>query len=330
MDLRNLTKNQHFLSQVEQRFNAVNSQARSNNQRIYSFSISDRNSHTINIDSGKGIKVSKNQSLHDLFSFHVLEKETGRYNFEKLFEDYENKVKINTESLLAKIYIPGADVKSEIIDIFRFKILNFVRNPYSIEKILNTFSAFKDVFPTEPIHYKNFNLVLNGNKPQKNKICKQLGITENYYREWLATIFLLLTPLGEGHLNFLDNLIKRMYENPNSLIKVIVYNYDKESCLLSDRGFSFYELENNTTVWDFNLYSHGFIRYIFIDIEALAPQDTPKEMLDMLRSTSNKVGWMREHNDFAELEIYNQRTIELCHEHVFGASKEYKGVTVSL
>lgn len=36
------------------------------------------------------------------------------------------------------------------------------------------------------------------------------------------------------------------------------------------------------------------------------------------------------HNDLAVLEIYNKHTVSFCHEHVFGASKEYEGVTVSL
>ena len=330
MDLRNVTKNQHFLPQVEQRLNAINPKAKSENQKIYSFSIKDRDAGIVSIDSEKGVRISKNLSLHDLFSFDVLGKEASKYNFEKLFHSYEVMIKSNTESLLSKIESTKADIKIEVLNIFRSKILNFIRNPYSIKRILNTFSSMKDLFPIDPVHHENFERVLNGNKPQQKHLCKQLDITENEYQEWLATIFLLLTPMKEEQLNFLDQFIKRIYENPNSLIKVCIYTYDDETCLISDRGFSFYELENNTTVWDFNLYSHGFIRYIFVNIEASVPQNTPKELLDMLKSTSNKVNWMTESNDLVALEIYNQRTVELCHEHVFGASKEYEGVTVFL
>lgn len=328
MDLRDVTKNQHFVPQVEQRLNAINPQAENENQKIYSFSIRDRELHTVSIDSKKGVKISQNLSLHDLFSFDVLGKNASRYNFEKLFHDYEARIRVDTESLLSKIVTPKTDIKSEIINIFRFKILNFVRNPYSIEKILNTFSSLKELFPTDPVHYKNFNRVLNGNKPQKKYVCKQLGITENEYQEWLATVFLLLNSMKEGHLNFLDQFIKMAYENSNSLIKVCVYIYDDETCLLSDRGFSFYELENNTRVWDFNLCSHGFIRYTFINIEESVPRDTPKEILDMLKLTSDKVGFMTESNDLIALEIYNQRTIELCHKKVFNSSINCYGITV--
>ncbi|HDZ9127033.1 TPA: hypothetical protein RUY84_003507, partial [Vibrio cholerae] len=37
--MENYTKNQHFLSQAEQRLNAINPTAKAKNQRIYSFDI---------------------------------------------------------------------------------------------------------------------------------------------------------------------------------------------------------------------------------------------------------------------------------------------------
>lgn len=329
MDLQDVTKNQHFVSHVEQRLNAIDIDAGKKNQRIYSFSLKNRESHTISIDPEKGSKIEKNLSLNYLFNFDVLKEEAARYNFEKLFYDYETRIKVNTESLLSKICMSESDdIKSEILNIFRFKILNFVRNPYSIKKFLNTFSDLKNIFPTGPIHYKNFNRVLNGSKPQQNYLCKQLGITKSEYREWLAIIFLLLTPLKADQPNFLDQSIKRVYENPDLFIQVYVYTYDNETCLLSDRGFSVYEIEDNTTVWDFNLCSHGFIRYVFVNIDKSVPQNTSKEVLDIFKSTSNEVKCMTEHNDLFALEIYNQRVVELCYENVFNSSTNCYGITV--
>lgn len=328
MDLHDLTKNQHFVPQVEQRLNAINPKARNENQKIYSFSIRDRNSYAVSIDSEKGVKISKNLSLNDLFSFDVLGEESSRYNFEKLFHDYETRIKVNTESLLSKIDTHRADIKIEILDIFRTKILNFVRNPYSIKKFLNTFVDLKSIIPTDPTHFESFNLVLNGSKPQQNYLCSQLGIIESEYREWLAMIFLLLVSMREDQPNLLDRFIKTTYENPNSLIRICIYTYDNQTCLLSDRGFNFYELENKTIIWEFNLYSHGFIRYVFINIDEAVPKNTSKEYLDMLRSTSNEVKLMREHNDLLALEIYNQRAIELCHKKVFNSSRKCYGVKV--
>ena len=329
MDLRDPTKNQHFLPQVEQRLNAINSQIKNENQKIYSFSIKDRDVGIVSIDSEKGVRISKNLSMNDLFSFDVLEKEASKYNFEKLFHSYEVTIKSSTKSLLSKIDLPKADIKSEVINIFRSKILNFIRNPYSIKRILNTFSSMQDLFPTDPIHRKNFERVLNGSKPQKNYLCKKLDITENEYEEWLATIFLLLTPMKEEYLNFLDQFIKRFYENPDLFIQIHIYTYDNEFCLFSDRGYNNYDMERNDMVWEFNLCSKGFIRYAFVNIDAHISENIPKEIVDFYKSESKSISVMKIHNDLTQLKYYNQRTVELCHEHVFGTSKEYQGVTVS-
>lgn len=329
MDLRDATKNQHFVPQVEQRLNAINPQARNENQKIHSFSLKDRDAGIVSIDSEKGVKILKNLSLNDLFSFDVLGKKSSKYNFEKLFHSYELTIKSSTESLLSKIDSPKADIKPEIINIFRFKILNFIRNPYSIKKILATFFAFKDIFPTDSIHYENFNRVLNGSKPQQKYLCKQLDITEDEYKEWLATIFLLLTPMKEGQLNFLDQFIKRIYENLNLFTQIHIYTYDDETCLLSDRGYNEYEINGDDMVWEFNLCSHGFIKYAFVNIDAFIPENILKEIVDFYKSEPKSISVMKMHNDLTQLKYYNQRTVELCHEHVFGASKEYSGVTVS-
>ena len=328
MDLRDVTKNQHFVSQVEQRLNAIDISARKENQRIYSFSLINRDSYTVSVDSNKGSKIEKNLSLDYLFNFDVLKKEAARYNFEKLFYDYENRVKVDTESLLSKLCIPHADIKPEILNIFRSKILSFVRNPYSIRKILNTFTDLKGVFPTDPIHSKNFDRVLNGSKPQQEYICKQLGITKNDYKCWLATIFFLLNPMKADQPNFLDQVIKRLYENPGLFNQVHVYTYDNEVCLLSDRGYNTYVEENNDMVWEFNLCSYAFIRYVFVDIDAYIPEFITKETIDFFKSRSKSISVESMHNDLAELEIYNQRTIYHCHEKAFSSSMNCHGITV--
>lgn len=328
MDLRDLTKNQHFVPQVEQRLNAINTQVKSENQRIYSFSVRDRDLHTVKVDSEKGIKISKNLSLHDLFSFDVLAEEASRYNFEKLFQDYETRIKVNTESILSKIDTHRADIKIEIINIFMFKVLNFIRNPYSIKSALSTFSEFKDKYPTDPVHFKNFERVLNGRKPQSKYLCRQLDITENEYREWLAIIFFMLTPMKEGYSNFFNQLVKRIYENSDLFIQVHIYTYDNETCLLSDRGHNKYEIDKDKMVWEFNLHSKGFIKYGFVNIDTCIPEHISEEIVAYYKSNIKTISTMHMHNDLTQLEIYNQNTIAYCHEKVFSSSSNCYGVGV--
>lgn len=224
MDLQDLTKNQHFVSQVEQRLNSLNPLAKEGNQRIYSFSLQNRESHAIHLDSDKGAKISNTLILNDIFSFEVLKKEVARYNFEKLFHQYEVSIRENTNSLLSKLPNAGVDIKSEILNIFISKFLNFVRNPYSIKKVLNTFPRLSGIKPTDPVHYKNFERVLNGRKPQQKYLCNKLGVTEDDYIKWLSVIFLLLVPFEEEQPNFLDKVVRSLYEDQDLLV-MILYIY---------------------------------------------------------------------------------------------------------
>jgi hypothetical protein len=98
MELTNNTKHQHFLSQVEQRLNALNPVSSEVNQRIFSFSLIDRDQCSIALDGEHGRSIANNLLLYDLFSFDVKERRAARMNFESLFGQYESGIKENTES----------------------------------------------------------------------------------------------------------------------------------------------------------------------------------------------------------------------------------------
>lgn len=325
MNLRDTTRNQHFVPQVELRLNAINPSAREENQRIYSFNLIDRENHKVKIKSGNGTKISNSLSLNDLFSFDILREDADRYNFEKLFQRYELNIKKNTQSLLEKLHNKDTDIESEILNIFASKFLNFVRNPYSVKKILNTFPALTNVIPTDPIHYKNFKRILKGRKPQQKYLCEKLGISEQEHTEWLSIIFLLLTPFGKENSNFLEQVIKELYESPELFVMVIIYTYDEKTCLLSDRGYCTPLPEQDHLAFDFNLCSNAFIRYVFSNIDALAPPETPISFIKDFKSkkTIVKRNFI---NDLSALEKYNKHVVFQCFETVFGSSIECYGL----
>lgn len=264
--------------------------------------------------------------MNDLFSFDVLEKEASRYNFEKLFHQYEVNIKSNTDNLIAKLPTADTDIKSEILNIFLFKFLNFVRNPYSIKKVLNTFPQLRNVHPTDPVHYKNFERILNGKKPQQNDLCNCLGVSEDEYVDWLSVIFLLLTPSEEGQSNFLEQVVKGLYENPETFIMVLIYTYDNKTCLLSDRGYSIPLPEDDHMAWDFNLYSHGFIRYVFVNLDVLAPENIFKELLERYKAKPKSVDVHNIINDLNALAQYNRHVVHQCNKNVFNSSTECYGL----
>jgi uncharacterized protein YkuJ len=327
MDLKSATKNQHFLSQTEQRLNAMNPESNNQkSQRIFEFDIVDRENYEIKLRSTGGSLIGNTLSLHDLFSFDVLDRKGDRHNFEDLFNQYEPRIKSTTLELLRKIKIAGENIGPEVVNLFSMKFLNFIRNPYSIQKILNTFPALMNIQPTDPVHLDNFQRVLAGRKPQQEYLCKTLNISEKDYIAWLAVIFLLLTPVAEGGQNFLNETVRGLFESKDLFMMVMIYTYDEHSCLLSDRGFSEpLASGNDRMAFDFNLYSKGFIRYTFSTIDLVAPPSTPKRVIELFKETKQVIAHHR-HNDLEALQIYNRHVVYQCYESVFCSQSKCFGL----
>lgn len=329
MDLKSEAKNQHFLSQTEQRLNALNPEATNErNMRIYEFDLVDRESYKVEPRSKRGAVIGSTLSLHDLFSFDVLGSGSDRYNFEELFHQYESGTKSRTLELLQKLDVVGADIASEIVNLFSMKFLNFVRNPYSVKKILNTFPCLMQVQPTDPIHLANFNRVLAGRKPQQRYLCDKLQISEGEYVAWLAIIFLLLTPLAKDDGNFLNDMVKGLFESQELYLMVFIHTYDEHSCLLSDRGYSEPLREDERFAFDFNLYANGFIRYAFVSIDSVASGRLSKRQIDIFKSTK-KISAHHIRNDLQALKIYNRHVVYQCHSQVFCSNLECFGLEES-
>jgi hypothetical protein len=202
--LVNDTRNQHFLTRVEQKLNALNPQADARNLRIYSFEVIDRENYTLSLESPNGRPIGSNLSLFDLFSFDVPGNTRLRRNFESLFHKYENYIEAHTKSLLAKLNGGGRDIKAEIIDLFAAKLLNFVRNPFSIVKVLNSFPGVASYDPVDPALLADYRRIVSGRKPHQAHLCTQLGISDAQYVEWLRLLFMLLVPMAEGRSNFFE------------------------------------------------------------------------------------------------------------------------------
>jgi len=105
MNLINNTRNQHFISQAEQRLNASNLSAKPQKQRIYKFKVDNRETSCVSLTNRNGVKICNNLSEQDLFSFDVLDEKKDRYNFEELFSQYESQIITHTNSLVSKLIL---------------------------------------------------------------------------------------------------------------------------------------------------------------------------------------------------------------------------------
>ena len=150
------------------------------------------------------------------------------------------------------------------------------------------------------------------------------------YKTWLRMLFMLLTPMSNGPGNFLEEAIKSLFEQENTALVVHVHRYDDHRCLLSDRGFSWPIEHEKKMVFDFNLRSDAFIRYVFADYEALLGRPLPERIKHGLRQMGPKPVYLTYFtNDFFQLDLFHRRVIEQAHEHVYcSATDVYSATTL--
>jgi hypothetical protein len=323
----NDTRNQHFLSQGEQRLNALNPQADLRNQRIYSFEVVNRENYSLALESPTGRPIGSNLSLSDLFSFDVPGDSRLRLNFESLFHKYEGYIKSHTQGLLAKLNTGSGDIKAEIIDLFAAKLLNFIRNPFSIVKMLNSFPGVASYVPTDAARLADYRRIVSGRKPHQAHLCAQLSISDAQYEEWLGALFMLLVPMAAGRPNFFEEMIKSLLENRKIHVAAFVYEYDSARCLLCDRGFS-QPIENSAhMVFSFNLCATAFVDYCFFDTATLLKGKAPPEYLthvlalhEGLPEKQVNVTFLR--NNLDMLARFNRRAVEQCYQRVYCSVKD--------
>jgi hypothetical protein len=153
----------------------MNPQAGARKLRIYSFEVVNRENYTLALESKNGRLIGSNLSLFDLFSFDIPGGSSLRLNFESLFHKYEAHIEAHTKSLLAKLNARSGDIKAEIIDLFAAKLLNFVRNPFSIVKVLNSFPGVASYDPTDPALLADYRRIVSGRKPHQAHVCALVG-----------------------------------------------------------------------------------------------------------------------------------------------------------
>ena len=210
--LGNATRNQHFLPRVEQKLNALN--PGSANGEIPDLFVPAGQSGDVRAgaENPRGRPIDGTLSMLDLFSFDVSGGGQLRLNLEELFHKYEVNVEVYTRSLLEKLATRDADIKAEIIDLFAAKLLNFIRNPFCIEKVLNSFPGVASYEPTDPELLATYRKVVTGRKPHQAYLCAELGISDQTYIEWLRLLFILLVHTANDQPNLFEGVIKGLFE----------------------------------------------------------------------------------------------------------------------
>jgi hypothetical protein len=257
----------------------------------------------------------------DLFSFDVPGGGRHRFNLESLFHKYEVNIESHTASLLKKLAGRSSDIKTEIVDLFAAKRLNFIRNPFCIEKVLSSFAGVAGLKPTDADLPATYRRIPAGRKPHQAHLCSELCISDQKYSEWLRLLFMLLAPLGSGQPILYEGVVKDLLENRRTHIATFVGVYDEARCLLSDRRFSQPIPDGAHIAMSFNLCAHAFIDYVITDPTTLLggrvrPESLTRALASWEQRPMATINVTVRRNDRNMLVRYNRRVIEQCYKRV--------------
>ncbi len=210
--------------------------------------------------------------------------------------------------------------------------MNFLRNPYSVRKVLDTIGNVLRFRPTDPELLAQYNAVLAGRKPHQAHLCAQLEISTEQYQSWLSALFMMLMRPAPNEVNFMESVVKQIFEKPSGFPMVCVYRYCGEHadkrCLLSDRGYATPLPPESHLSFSFNLSSAAYIVYIFASTEELNLSCVPPRVIDLYRTEQKNVRVAAFTNDLAALVRYNQNVVYQCHHAVYSSSQFVYGVTL--
>ncbi|MDH2636101.1 hypothetical protein QDS01_14370 [Acinetobacter nosocomialis] len=327
----NRTRNQHFIAQVEQKLNSINPSETRNRRRILEFVVNERDQLSFSITKTNGVRIEQNLSFDDLYTFEIFSDAT-RNNFETFFSKYESKIEQLTNNFLNCIKEKQKISSDEVMDLIFCKIMNFVRNPYSIKKVLNTFGSLRTKVPSDPYLLSEFFKITIENIKIEPNILNFLEISEEEYIDWLKIIFLFFVVEQDG-----KSVGELTVENfrKTSFIYINVFNYDDEICLLSDRGFVDYSpsLGESFFSMSFNLNKNSFLNFSFFEpswenFKALIPNDNGRialleKHLDIRIAFPPRTEVTTISNFLDGVRNYNSNVIRQCHSNFYAAQKDF-------
>ncbi|MFN3071350.1 hypothetical protein ACKWMY_25015 [Serratia sp. J2] len=265
--LTNSTRNQHYIAQVEQRLNSssnLTSLSNPRNAKIFEFKISD-----IKEGSHKpSLKLMGNKSIHSVLSvqdiFTIQHLPNGlSVNFESLFQRYENdfsnhvnlfldcvvKIKDTIPPDQESIESHDTNLQGYIKCVYKYKIMNWLRNPFHIKTVLKNFSPFGSYVIQSQNGLDLYNAIDTINQSQCNYICTRFSISIDEYKEWLRLILLFLYQDSSCHVTVLDDYVDNFFSATDLSTSAYIFYYDTDSPLLPDSAIVVDEVKGNPSFY---------------------------------------------------------------------------------
>lgn len=350
-ELINNTKNQHFISQVELRWNSIDRNRPYDLMKINRFKLSGKEKKLLPPEKKyvKGIS-----SITDIFTLDVMG-DGKRINLEKFFgyfeEQYDDTVSKFTSAIETKIRkaekdvvkIDGADFFTDIKFFQKIKFMNFMRNPNNIRKALKLFSFAKDYIVLG--QGKEFQLILDAliknKKGHRKYICDKYQVSESEFDSWIK-LLLLFVYVDENMANSsLDGMMEEFFKADELYTTVIIGYYTDNSLgsvLIPDIG----SIINTDMTYSFNISSDCFIALEHNIIDSEYSRDIVRQVAEKMgQPFTNELFGMfkkdmagRKHisifiNNEELLSGYNKRCIDESSEFVYSCSSTVHGADIA-
>lgn len=329
--MENATINQHFISQSEQRSNCIDASVAKGKQRIFKFSIVDREEHSIKIVHSEGVKIKRNLSFGDLFSFDV-GSDPLRKNFESFFHRFETDLDICSKKLIEHATKKSSELKVTELSakVLKGKLMSMVRNPFCIARNVVLFAPFLNVYPTDPKLLSSFISIREGTKPHLERVCAEFSVTEDQYLNWLQIIFLSLMISPITGVSILEDMVDGLMSAPGRMCNLMLATFDDEAgrrVVLPDTSYLQGTSDPNHNMFLFNLNRNAFASFSFVNLaeQTLAP--VPPVLWDRINTFGLGFNYQTRHNDLRLLKTFNALAVYQSVKHVFCADDKIHGVT---
>lgn len=325
--LKNNTRNQHYISQCEQKFNSINPENDRSQRKIYSFSIKNSESFDLILDEPFGTKIENNLSSKDLYTFKELDSE-NRYNFELFFKKYEDRLHNLTASLIKKTREGiEAYISDELREIFALKLLNSFRNPYRIKATLEIIGVLSKHRPVDESSNNIYQKIEQNRNDYSKSIAEEFGVNEDEYIQWIKSLFILLCLDIKENKNILDLLIENVFTSKQIRV-AIDYYADKNSenyVVLPDTGYVKICPNPTSLIYQFNLSANILLSYIIQEVNmtefAQSEVNMPIGDIQKIISQITNIHYQTRINNLETLSEFNKLAISQSHSKVFCKGK---------
>lgn len=328
--MENATKNQHFISQSEQRSNCIDENAAKHKKKIYKFSIVDREVHSIRLVSRDGVGIKKNLSFGDLFSFDVSD-DPLRKNLETYFQRFETDLDQLSRELIAQVLLRAnnsvvADLSAKVL---KGKLMGMIRNPFCISRNVRLFDSFLNVYPTDPGLLASFMAIRDGTKPHLEKVCAEFEVTSEEYLNWLQIIFLALMISPVTGVSILENMVDGLMSSPGSMCSLMLVTFDEKPgrrVALPDTSYLQGTQDPNHNMFLFNLTKNAYAAFSFVNLAKQTMVSVPSNLRERIEVLGLDFSYQTHHNNFQLLKTFNSLVVYQSKKHVFCADEEIYGV----